>query len=798
MAIHRQKLQLALYTSLVVLIFVGVMYRFSWINWNQDTNLHPDEYGLTNTLTQLSFPRSLTEYFNTRISPISPYPKYDLMGQALMDGPDNRMRWGQWPIILIRGLAEITGNTGYNELRIMGRYISALMDTLTLLLTYWIGRRLYNHWVGLLGAALSSLAVMQIQQSHFMTVDNFAVVFAVLTMFTAVRIAQQPPTIRRQNTNQSAFDRYQIHWQAVGWYLLFGVSLGMTLASKINLLPLAGMLLVAAFISIADLKLRYREDLQTIFLSACLFMLLAGITTLITFRFTQPMSFRATTGDTAFWTLQLNPDWVESMKVAQQESNGIGGGPPSEQWADRPIIIFPLMNMIVWGMGIPLGIAGWAGFGWAAWRSFKGHSSWRAHLLPLLWTGGYFLFMATRWVKSIRYFLPIYPFLCLLAAWGLVELITRLQRSHTSDLPEQERKWPRAAITGLLTLLVVGGTLVWSTAFVNAVYRQPHTRIQTTEWIFANIPGPFHLQLETSGKQSTIPVGAPDGLQVAQGVPFVQAFQAVETGQLVSITLPHVQAISNTSINLVIIISSDNAGTDVLDQSRVVIQPTLEERGSEVQGVFQGTKLIAGETYYLIASTATEGSVQVYRNTIANEDWDEGLPVRFAGYDPFGQFYRGVTMPVRWTDDENKRQSYLDYLETVDYIILPSQRSIWSICRLPKMYPLTIEYYRALFDGRLGFEQVALFQAPWKIGPLQISDAGGTIAWDEPPSLPRFNFNRFAAEEAFTVYDHPPVWVFHKRTDFSIDHARALLSDIDISQAVFQSPRHIQVSPIQP
>lgn len=794
---YKSTIQSVLTIAILALVLTGIIYRFTWVNWSLGTNLHPDEYGLTNTITQLQFPKSVSDYFNTRVSPFSPYNHYATSGEIISNGPDNRMRWGQWPIILIRGLAELTGNTGYNELRIMGRYISALLDTLTLLLTYWIGRRLYNHWVGLLGAALSSLAVMQIQQSHFMTVDNYAVFFAALTMFAAVHIAQQPPVIRRQNTDHRAYNRYKMHSPAVKWYLLFGVGLGMTLASKINLLPLAGMLFVATFISIADLKLRYREDLQTIFLIACLFMLLAGIVTLITFRITHPMSFRAITGETSFWTLHLNPDWVESMKLAQQESKGIGGGPPAEQWADRPIVLFPLMNMIVWGMGVPLGISGWAGFILAAWRSFRGHYSWRAHLLPLVWTGGYFFFMATRWVKSIRYFLPIYPFLCLLAAWVLMELITHLQRSPTSKFSKQGHRWLRVVIPGLLSFLVIGGTLVWSTAFVNAVYRLPHTRIQATEWILANIPGPFHLQVVTNGNKGFIPIGAPDGLQIAPEVPFVQAFRAVETGQLIGITLPHAQANANTSIYLKITISSDSTGRDIFDQTSIPIQPVLKERGSEVQGVFQGTKLVAGQTYYLIASTASEGSVQVYRNTIANEDWDEGLPVPYAGYDPFGQLYRGVTMPVRWTDDENKRQSYLSNLEMVDYIILPSQRSIWSICRLPQMYPLTTEYYRALFDRRLGFEQVALFQAPWKIGPLRISDAGGTVALNEPPSLPRFNFNSFAAEEAFTVYDHPPVWIFKKQPDFSMEAAQALLNDINISQAVFQAPSNVQVSPIK-
>jgi len=162
---------------LVVLIAVGIVFRFGWVNWSQGANLHPDEYGLTNTLTQLSLPKSLGDYFNTRISPLSPYQKYDLNGLKLKDGPDNRMRWGQWPITILRAMGEATGNAGYDEIRLMGRSLSALADCLSLLLIFLIGRRLYSYRVGLLAAALSSLAVMQIQQSHFMTVDNFAVFF---------------------------------------------------------------------------------------------------------------------------------------------------------------------------------------------------------------------------------------------------------------------------------------------------------------------------------------------------------------------------------------------------------------------------------------------------------------------------------------------------------------------------------------------------------------------------------------------------------------------------------------------
>ncbi len=55
-----------------------------------------------------------------------------------------------------QGRAELTGNTGYNEIRLMGRSLSALADSLSLLLIFLIGERLYDCRIGLLAAALSA------------------------------------------------------------------------------------------------------------------------------------------------------------------------------------------------------------------------------------------------------------------------------------------------------------------------------------------------------------------------------------------------------------------------------------------------------------------------------------------------------------------------------------------------------------------------------------------------------------------------------------------------------------------
>lgn len=778
----------------LLMILVGLVFRFLWTDWSQGANLHPDEYGLTNTLTQLHLPKGLDEYFNTRLSPLSPYWRYDEQGQQIANGPDNGMRWGQWPMILIRAAGEASGNTGYDALRLMGRQLSALADTLALLLIYLIGKRLYNHWVGLLAAALSALAVMQIQQSHFMTVDNFGALFTMLTMYAAVRIAQQPPLSRRQPmANGGDILSYRPDGRALGWYALFGVAFGMTLTSKINLLPLGGMLLIAGWIGVADLRLRSRRDLLRILGVTASYMALAGVLAAFTFRVTQPMSFREATGDTHWYSLHPNPDWVQSMQAAQRESSGVGGGPPGEQWAHRIILVFPLVNMVVWGMGLPLGLAGWAGFGWAAWRAARGE--WRRHLLPLVWTGGYTLFMGTRWVMSMRYFLPVYPFLCLMAAWGLLELWRRVGGAASQPgLAETRRRWTRGAAALAASAVVMMGTLAWATAFVNAIYRQDHTRIQAARWIFENIPAPFHLSLVGEDGQAFFqPVPAPDWVGMKGPITFVQSFTPTRGGRLDGVLIPHAAALGGAG-RLRVVIAADEQGQTVIDQTELEVAATpvggtADTPGPQAVGQFGGGQLEGGQVYFLIASAEGDRRITIRRSVISNENWDEGLPMPLDGWDPFGQLYRGVTMEARWYDNPQKLEMYLDVLAQADYVILPSQRAIWSSCRLPRTFPMTMEYYRALFDGRLGFDLAALFTSPLKLGALQISDVGGTLAWGQTPRLPLFNHSLMAAEEAFSVYDHPPVWVFRKRPDFNLETVRAALGTVDLSQVVVQSPR---------
>jgi hypothetical protein len=707
----------------------------------------------------------LDEYFNTRLAPLSPYQKYDEQGLPTRGGPDNRMRWGQWPLIIIRMTGEWTGNTGYDEIRLWGRSLSGLADTVSLIFIFLAGLKLYGRRVALLGTAFSSLAVMQIQQSHFMTVDNFGGMFTMIALYACVQIAKTRPLAR------GADDAYQPSWLVLAWYALFGVGFGMALASKVNLLPVGGMALAAAFISVADLTLRRRGDLRPIGIFPLIGLALAFGVALLTFRVTQPMTFRAPTGDTTFFTLTPNPDWVDSMKVASAESSGIGGGPPGEQWAHRLALLFPLVNMVLWGMGLPLGLAVWVGWGAALWQIARG-KNWQSHLIPVLWAGGYFLFMGTRWVKSVRYFLPIYPFLCLLAAWLLVHAWQRSRQPAG-----------RVLSFGAAALALVS-TLAWANAFTQAVYQAPHTRLQAAHWMFDQIPGPFHLVLwDGNGEVFYEPLNAPDGLAISASESYSVPFRLTRSGLLTGVILPKARADSPAWLRLVV--ARDFEGRDILGETSLAIT----ESQAQFDASFGPVPLTAGETYYLAASVPGAGNVSIFRNVLANESWDEGLPMPYEGRDPFGGLYRGLTMEVRWPDDENKKQMFLANLAEADYIIMPSQRAVWSACRIPRMYPMTMEYYRALFDGRLGFTLAAHFQAPMTLGPVQVSDVGGTWAWGAAPVLPLFNGSPLAAEEAFSVYDHPPVWIFKKTAAFDLARARAVLDAVDLAQVVIQSPR---------
>jgi hypothetical protein len=211
--------------------------------------------------------------------------------------------------------------------------------------------------------------------------------------------------------------------------------------------------------------------------------------------------------------------------------------------------------------------------------------------------------------------------------------------------------------------------------------------------------------------------------------------------------------------------------------------------------VVVGTALWASAFFsiYLRPHTRLAASRWIYENvpagsTIANEHCDWGVPLRIDGHDPFGGMYTGFEMQHYHEDTPDKRLQLFDWLDRADYIALASNRLYSSIPRLRARYPLTTEYYRALFAGELGFELLADFTSRPAIGPFQFPDqenpfplmeAKEYVYQTEPIVVPLP-----PAEEAFSVYDHPRVLIFRKTGDYSRALVEEVLGGINVERAL--------------
>ena len=172
---------------------------------------------------------------------------------------------------------------------------------------------------------------------------------------------------------------------------------------------------------------------------------------------------------------------------------------------------------------------------------------------------------------------------------------------------------------------------------------------------------------------------------------------------------------------------------------------------------------LAFSSIYSRTHTRVAASRWIYANipagsTLANEHWDDWLPIGgMDGKSSYGDngLFKSVEMANYEDDTPAKLDGMVQNLASADYVILSSNRLYDSIPRLPVRYPMTIRYYQLLFGGQLGFERVATFTSYPTLFGLQIPDQ--------------------AAEESFSVYDHPKVQIFRKTSAFDPDVLRQAL-----------------------
>ncbi|HEX9796606.1 MAG TPA: DUF2298 domain-containing protein, partial [Anaerolineales bacterium] len=415
--------------------------------------------------------------------------------------------YGTLPIFIVRYLADWLGRAEYGQIYLVGRAASATFDLVSILLVYLIGRRLYDRRVGLLAAGLTAVSVLLIQHAHFFVVDPFANTFILAGFYFAVRVLDSG---RR--------------WD----YVLFGLLFGLAMASKISALPLAGMAALAAGIR------WYRspaEERGGLLREGVVGLGLAALVSLVTFRLFQPYAFSGP----GLFGLRPNPRWLATMAEIRLQTSGQVDFPPALQWADRIPIWFSWKNMVLWGMGPLLGLAAWGSWAWAAWETTRGRG-WQRHLLPLVWTAGYFLWQSSAFTQAMRYQLPVYPILAILAAWGLWTAWDRARQGVG--------RWRRipAWLPAVAGLAVVAGTAGYAFAFLR-IYTEPMTRVEASRWIYRHVPAAVNVVVETEQGELLEPLIVPEDLVLQASQPLVVGFNSQFNGTAIAVLTPFVESL---------------------------------------------------------------------------------------------------------------------------------------------------------------------------------------------------------------------------------------------------------------
>lgn len=798
-------------------------------DWDQSQHLHPDERFLTMVSSSISLVKgcndpelsiqdcptdkkqwiSISEYFDTLNSPFN---------------PNNRgygfYVYGTLPLLIVRYVGELVGMTGYDEITLVGRQISAFIDLGSIFMLYLLASRLYGRRVGLLAAAFSALAVTQIQQSHFYTVDNFPTLFILLAAYFALDVSLASRMRVDSRDGGWAGVARSILTSGLFWYsILFGLATGMAMASKINAAPVAGLLPLALLlhfwrtrneplegplpVDIDELDDAQADTASIVHPAPAAsrydylwtlagFLVLGAFFTILSFRIFQPYAFSGP----GFLGFAPNPAWIQVIAEQRAQAGGDVDYPPALQWARRAKT-FSLENIVAWGLGWPLGILACVGFLYMGWRILRGE--WPKHILLWVWTGAYFAWQSMEWNPTMRYQLPIYPLLAMMAAWFIFNG-PRWRLAPDPDQPASEgRSHPlMVGLYGLLGLAVLVATFGWAYAFTR-IYTREHSRVQATRWIYQNVPGPINVMTAQNGVLFQQPLPYSAGFIISPATPLVTQFSANHSGNLQELTFAHALDLLASGPQVVNVLIGD----DFAFGPESVLASATVQADFSAQGDSRGkpyairfdppARIEAGQVYYIRIESSNQltfsGSA-----VVSETDWDDGLPLRMDGYDGYGGIYEGgLKFQAYWDDNEEKLNLFYTGLDQGDYLFISSNRQWGTTTRVPERYPLTTAFYYALLgcpanEDVLRCYSVArpgMFQEQLGYELIQVFESYPTLDLGE---LGFREFNTQGADEAFTVYDHPKVLLFKKSDSYDPQAVRDILGQVDLTQAVRLTP----------
>ncbi len=326
------------------------------------------------------------------------------------------------------------------EVYTLARIAAAVLGVAALWLLYATGARLFGRAAGLLAAAIEAVAFLPVFYAHLALNDVPTLAPLTLSLLGTAGVLRKG---RKRD------------------YLLAGVGLGLACASKYT----AGVALVPFAAAVA---VRVLDGRASAVAPAAIGVALSAAAALLAFLIANPFSL-------------LDYKSFHSELIHQStlsaESQGKLGAPRQGGFA------YYLWSL-TWGLGWAPALAALGGAA-TVWRR-EPRLGWLLVPAPLL----FLLFMGLQGRYFGRWLLPIFPILCLLAAFFALELAAALARFVAGLSSPGEPRVPRAlaiGTAGLLAVVLLAQGLVYS-VHSGRVLSRADTRNLTRAWMLTHVP----------------------------------------------------------------------------------------------------------------------------------------------------------------------------------------------------------------------------------------------------------------------------------------------------------------------
>ena len=453
---------------LLLILVVALGLRLYGIGWDSFHGYHPDERSIymradcmydvltqaqgyehgscyrNNPGTEAGVPGPGT-FLDAERSPLNPH--WFPLGSVLI-----------YLLVLLRSILEPLGDFGTLEnMSYVGRTLAALADVGSVFMVFLLGRRIFSQGAGLLAAGLTALAVVHIQISHFYRPEPFLVFFLLASFWAMLRV------IDRGRMRDS---------------LLLGAFVGLTVATKVSVLPLAFPLLLAYLFRMHGvLRSSPGSSLADAIRRVLPQALAGGAASLVVFFLVTPYAL-----------LDMANFVGDQVWQARNVARTAGMVPFTLQYVGETPLLYEIRQVAVWGLGIPLGIVAWGGLLFSMVKVFRGWERHKGEILLLAWAVPSIVLLAFFETKFLRYIFPVVPFLVLMGAGMMFAALAWAKRRRDEASSEGAVLRPHLPriVTGVI-VVVVATTAFYALAF-EGIYSRPHTAVQASEWINENVP----------------------------------------------------------------------------------------------------------------------------------------------------------------------------------------------------------------------------------------------------------------------------------------------------------------------